>query len=85
MHIPVSEAKAQLTDLVHRAEAGEEIILTRHGHDVARLMPIKVRQTPAERLAIIREIQESARGKIAPGPDAAHSQDYLYDEFGLPA
>ena len=29
MHIPVSEAETQLTDLVRRAEAGEEIILTR--------------------------------------------------------
>ena len=38
MHIPVSEAKAQLTDLVRRAEAGEEIILTRFGQAVARLV-----------------------------------------------
>jgi prevent-host-death family protein len=31
MQIPVSEAKAQLTELVRRAEGGDEIVLTRHG------------------------------------------------------
>jgi prevent-host-death family protein len=31
MRISVTEAKGQLTDLVRRAEAGDEIILTRHG------------------------------------------------------
>jgi prevent-host-death family protein len=84
MNVPLSEAKAQLTNLVRRAEAGEEIILTRFGHAVARIAPVKVKQTPAESLAIIREIQASARGKITPGPDAAHSQDFLYNESGMP-
>jgi hypothetical protein len=41
--------------------------------------------TPTESLAIIREIQESVHGKITPGPDAAHSQDFLYDDTGMPA
>jgi hypothetical protein len=31
MRISVTEAKGQLTDLVRRAEAGDEIILSRHG------------------------------------------------------
>jgi prevent-host-death family protein len=86
MNVPISEAKAQLTDLVHRAEAGEEIILTRFGHAVARIEPMKAKMTSAETLAIIKEVQEMARGKATPGPDAAHSQDYLYDdETGMPA
>jgi hypothetical protein len=32
MFVPVSDAKAQLTKLFHRAEADDEIILTRHGN-----------------------------------------------------
>ena len=28
MHVPVTEAKGQLTELVRRAEAGDEVILT---------------------------------------------------------
>ena len=38
MKISVSEAKGQLTELVRRAEAGDEVILTRHGHPAVRLV-----------------------------------------------
>ena len=87
MNIPVSEAKSQLTDLVRRAEAGEAIILTRFGHAVVRLAPLntRTRLTPEQRLAIMDEISKSAQTTMTPGPDAAHSQDFLYDENGMPA
>ena len=85
MEISVSDAKAQLTELVRRAEAGEEVSLTRHGEVVARITPVKRAQTPEERRAIIAEIRESGRKNMTPGPCAARSQDFLYDEDGLPA
>jgi len=85
MEISVSDAKAQLTELIRRAEAGEEVILTRHGRGVARLTPLQRRQTPEERRAIIEEIRASGRKNATPGPDAARSQDFLYDDDGLPA
>jgi prevent-host-death family protein len=84
MEISVTEAKAQLTDLVRRAEAGEEVVLTRHGHPVVRIAPIKAVQDKQSRLAIIERFQREARDKILPGPGAAESQDFLYDEYGLP-
>lgn len=37
--VPVKEAKAKLTELLRRAEAGERIVLTRHGKPVADLVP----------------------------------------------
>ena len=37
MKISVTKAKGHLAELVRRAEAGEEIILTRHGQPAARL------------------------------------------------
>ncbi|RWA70718.1 MAG: type II toxin-antitoxin system Phd/YefM family antitoxin [Mesorhizobium sp.] len=37
MNIPMAKAKAQLSELVKRAQAGEEIHLTRHGEIVATL------------------------------------------------
>lgn len=37
MRIAIAEAKAQFADLIRRAEAGEEIELTRYGRPVARL------------------------------------------------
>jgi prevent-host-death family protein len=37
MQIAIADAKAHFADLIRRAEAGESIVLTRHGKPVARL------------------------------------------------
>lgn len=84
MQVSVSEAKAQLTELVRRAEAGDEVILTRHGHAAVRLVPVKPGKNPAERLKFLEELGAKAAAKASPGPSAARSQDFLYDEDGLP-
>ena len=84
MFISVTEAKAQLTDLVRRAEAGDEVILTRHGHAAVRLVPIRAKPTAEEKRKILEDFQKSIDGKVLPGADAAHSADFLYDENGLP-
>ncbi len=84
MRISVTDAKAQLTELVRRAEAGEEIVLTRHDKPVAELRAVQAQTTPGEREKIIREFQERAAKYILPGPDAAHAADFLYDDDGLP-
>lgn len=36
----VADAKARFSELIARAEAGDEIVITRHGTLVARLTPI---------------------------------------------
>jgi prevent-host-death family protein len=82
--ISVSEAKGQLTELVRRAEAGEDIVLTRHGHDVIRLAPIRSAKKPGERRRRLEEIGAIAAAKASPGPGAARSQDFLYGDDGLP-
>lgn len=84
MNVPVSEAKAQLTDLVRRAEAGEEVVLTRHGQPAVRLVPEQRQATPEEKMALLERLRASAVDAL-PGPCAARSQDFLYDEHGLPA
>lgn len=92
MRISLTDAKAQLAELVRRAEAGEEVELTRHGQTVATINAARREPTDAEwerirkeRRRIIEEVQAMARGKITPGPDAARSADFLYDpETGLP-
>lgn len=85
MDVPVSEAKAQLTDLVRRAEAGEEVVLTRHGQPAVKLVPVVRKLDRDEFEVLVRELQASAAKKLVPGPSAARSQDFLYDEDGLPA
>jgi prevent-host-death family protein len=39
MKIAIAEAKAQFAELIRRAEAGEEVELTRYGKPVAMLVP----------------------------------------------
>ena len=84
MQISVTDAKGQLTELVRRAEAGDEVILTRHGQAAVRLVPIKAAPDAMTRRTILQAIREAARAKASPGPNAARSQDFLYNENGLP-
>lgn len=84
MELAVTEAKARLTDLVRRAEAGEEILLTRHGMAVARIVALRVRPALEDRAKLIADIRERAAERALAGPGAARSQDFLYDETGLP-
>ncbi|SHO66339.1 prevent-host-death family protein [Pseudoxanthobacter soli DSM 19599] len=84
MRISVSEAKGQLTELVRRAEAGDEVILTRHGHAAVRLVPVHAAADAKTRKAVIEAVRAAAAAKATAGPDAARSQDVLYGEDGLP-
>jgi prevent-host-death family protein len=82
VHISVTDAKAQLTELVRRAENGDEVVLTRHGHAAVRLVPVKTALDRKSRRALLEEVQASA--KPSPGPSGARSQDFLYGDDGLP-
>lgn len=85
MKIAVCEAKGRLTELVRHAEAGDEVILTRHGHPAVRLVPVRKVVDRETRRRLLHEAMASARGKATPGPDAARSQDFLYGDDDLPA
>ena len=85
MYISIAEAQGQLLELVRRAEAGEEIVLTHEGRALGVIAPFERPQTPEERRAIIREIVGRRNRTVDGWPDAAHSQDFLYDDDGLPA
>ncbi|MEW6596026.1 MAG: type II toxin-antitoxin system prevent-host-death family antitoxin [Pseudomonadota bacterium] len=84
MEISVTEAKGQLTELVRRAEAGDDIVLTRHGHPVARLTPIKPLTDQADREALLSRIRALGAAKASAGASASRSQDFLYGDDGLP-
>jgi prevent-host-death family protein len=81
MQIAVSDAKGQLLDLVRRAEGGEDVVLTRHGHAIARIVGLA--PDAAERRAALEEARGTASADK--GMTAARSQDFLYDETGRPA
>ncbi len=85
MKISVTDAKGQLTELVRRAEAGDEVILTRHGQDAVRLVPVKRAVDKASRRALLEAVRTAGAAKATRGPDAARSQDFLYGDDGLPS
>jgi len=84
MRISVTEAKGQLTNLVRRAEGGDEVILTRHGQAAVRLVPVRAHLDPKARRKILEAARASGSIKANAGANAARSQDFLYDEAGLP-
>jgi len=60
MDVGIYEAKSKLSQLVEKAEAGEEVILTRRGRPVAKIVNV----APAarrNRALLLREIRALAR------------------------
>ncbi|HUD90527.1 MAG TPA: hypothetical protein VMR39_02955 [Sphingobium sp.] len=47
-------------------------------------MPIKVPTDRASRRTLLEEVRMAATAKATAGPDAAHSQDFLYGDEGMP-
>lgn len=71
MHsVSVAEAKAHLSELLNQVEAGEELVITRRGHAVARLISEKKSLSPlplpslAEFRATLPESVESSADLI---------------------
>jgi prevent-host-death family protein len=85
MKISVTEAKGQLAELVRRAEAGEEIILTRHGQPAARLVPEKAALDRKARRKLLEAVRASGASKAAAGPDAARARPSLKELLLAPA
>jgi prevent-host-death family protein len=93
MDIAISKAGSELDDLVRRAEAGEEVVLTRDGAPAVRLAPVVQKPATAEetlsreqRRAKLEEIVRQARAKLETAPrfTLKDIDDEMYDENGLP-
>lgn len=82
--ISVKEAKAKLTELLRRVEAGESIVLTRHGKPVADLVPHGQREegpkmSLLERVEAWHKANPTDRvGWIAPDFDDPLPEDFLF-------
>jgi len=63
MEISAKEARVRLSDLLNRAEKGEEVLLFRRGKKVARLVPVKKVQ---KTLPSLKEFRASIRIKGQP-------------------
>jgi prevent-host-death family protein len=87
-HIPVSDFKNEIAEVINRvAYAGERVLLQRHGKDVAALVSMK-------ELKILQEIEKmedeidlkealKALKEIKSGKDKMTSWDSVKKDFGL--
>ena len=67
--VPIHQAKSQLSELIRAVEQGEEVVLTRHGKRVIRLIKEPETEQPsieARRQAITAEL-EALRAKVGRG------------------
>jgi len=60
--VGVLEAKTHLSALIDEAAAGEDIVITRHGRPVAKLVPSDTLRRPAQNIA---EQVRAVRDEIA--------------------
>jgi prevent-host-death family protein len=74
--IGMHEAKTQLSKLVGRVEAGEEIVITRRGKPAARLVP----ERHGEGFA---SLAGAWRGKVRIANDFDEMPDDLADALGM--
>jgi prevent-host-death family protein len=52
--IGIYDARSKLSELIERVQSGEEVVLTRHGEPVARLVPEKRRQKRSRAATVAR-------------------------------
>jgi prevent-host-death family protein len=69
------EAKTQLSQLVARAEAGEEIVIARNGTPVARLVPVA-------RANSLKAVRGALRGRVRFAEDFDELPEDIADAFG---
>ena len=63
----LAQAKAHLSELLNTVEAGEEVVITRHGRPIARVVPANpLKQVlPLQRLAELRRQLPAWKGSSA--------------------
>lgn len=61
LQVAVNQAKNQLSALIHAAEEGEEVVLTRHGKPVVRLVAEAAATVKPSREALAQEALEQLR------------------------
>ena len=73
--IGMHEAKTKLSQLVERAESGEDIVIARNGKPVARL-------TPVASTSSMESVRGAWRGRVRIGEDFDELPADIADAFG---
>jgi prevent-host-death family protein len=69
IQINIAEAKAKLSELVARAEAGEEVVLARAGRAVATIQPVRRPKEGKRRLGVWEHLALDLPEDLFIGPD----------------
>jgi prevent-host-death family protein len=67
-HVPIAEFKDKMSEIVAAAEAGEEIIITRHGKAAVRLVAIDDHQRAKRQEAVDRLFKTGQENLRRHGP-----------------
>jgi prevent-host-death family protein len=81
--VNIAEAKAKLSELVDLAAAGEEIILSRAGRPIARLMPLAERAPRQPGVRRNWDIPDDLFLEPADQGDLRAAEGADTDEFGI--
>lgn len=73
--VGMHEAKTKLSQLVERAESGEEIVIARNGKPVVRLVPVGA-------VASLASVRGAWRGSVRMSEDFDVLPDDIADAFG---
>jgi prevent-host-death family protein len=73
-HVGAFQAKTHLSELLDRVEAGEEVVIARHGRPVARLVPVADAKQRRAGEAVTR-LRELRRGATVGGIDWRELRD----------
>lgn len=82
MRVNVGQAKTDLSKLLARVEAGEDVEIARDGDPVARLVPIEPSPGPGARFLAVRG---SLAGRISIAEDFELADDELDEILDEPA
>jgi prevent-host-death family protein len=65
--VSLAHAKAHLSELMDNVESGEEVVITRHGRPVARVLPVNLvkQMLSLQRLAELRQQVPAWQGSSA--------------------
>ena len=66
--VQLHEAKARLSELVDRAQSGEEVVISRHGRPVAKIVGYSPKRAK-RRLGVLRGRIKFRKGWDKPLPD----------------
>ena len=82
MTIGLAEAKAKLSEILDRVEAGESVVISRHGAPVAEIRPFKspsVADTVARIRALRRRVAKRNAGKAPWPPEGTSWRDIAHE------